>query len=106
MIVQICSDPIPRASVVAPDLPEEVDRFFEKALARDAGKRFSSAREMADAFGEIAKLADAADKTQSDPIGMQISRAPSARAPRKGPPPLPGSESAKMESVPPRMSEQ
>ncbi len=106
VIVQICSDPIPRASVVAPDLPEEVDRFFEKALARDADKRFSSAREMADAFGEIAKIADAADKTQPDPIGMQISRAPSARAPRKGPPPLPGSESAKSESMPPRMSQQ
>ena len=88
VIVQICSDPIPRASVVTRDLPEECDRFFEKALARDVSKRFSSAKEMASAFAEIARIAEAADKTQQDltpPTGER--RTP--RPPRKGPPPLP-----------------
>ncbi|MFO0591246.1 MAG: protein kinase [Polyangiaceae bacterium] len=88
VIVQICSDPIPRASVVTRDLPEECDRFFEKALARDVSKRFSSAKEMASAFADIARIAEAADKTQQDlapPTGERRTPRPA----RKGPPPLP-----------------
>jgi len=93
VIVQICSDPIPRASVVARDLPEEVDRFFEKALAREVGKRFSSAKEMAAAFSEIARISDAAEKTQQDMAPVHGDKPSSRERPsgrgRKGPPPLP-----------------
>src|SRR6185369_14065157 len=66
IIVQICSDPIPRASAVARDLPEDVDRFFETALARDVSKRFSSVKEMAAAFADIAKLASSGERVQND----------------------------------------
>ncbi|MBK8251385.1 MAG: serine/threonine protein kinase [Polyangiaceae bacterium] len=85
VIVQICSDPIPRASVVQPDLPAELDRFFEKALARDVAKRFSSAKEMAAAFAEIAYAHDTGAITMVD--STQRVRGPAT--PRKGPPPLP-----------------
>jgi eukaryotic-like serine/threonine-protein kinase len=85
IIVQICSDPIPRASVVARDLPEEVDRFFETALARDVSKRFSSAKEMAAAFAQIAKLASSGERMQHELSGE---RPPAPKPQRKAPPPL------------------
>jgi serine/threonine protein kinase len=90
VIVQICSDPIPRASVVARDLPEEVDRFFEKALARDVAKRFSSAKEMAAAFEEVAKVAEAAEKSQTaETNDAPTERGQVVRTPRRTPAPLP-----------------
>jgi len=49
-LVRICSDPIPRPSSIAPDLPSGADAFFERALERNVGKRFQSAREMERAF--------------------------------------------------------
>ncbi len=54
VLVAICADPIPIASSVAPDLGPAVDAFFERALQRDADKRFQSAREMAEAFAALA----------------------------------------------------
>ena len=54
VIAQICSDPIPAPSSMAPELPPEVDAFFARALARDRSQRFQTAAEMADAFAEIA----------------------------------------------------
>jgi serine/threonine-protein kinase len=49
-LVRICSDPVPRPSTIAPDLPKGTDAFFERALERDIGKRFQSARELERAF--------------------------------------------------------
>lgn len=54
LLSQISSDPIPAPSSLNPALPAEVDRFFEKALARDPAERFASATEMAKAFAEVA----------------------------------------------------
>src|SRR5262249_11955852 len=65
-VLQLCSAPNPRASVVARDLPEDVDKFFETALARDVSKRFSSVKEMAAAFADIAKLASSGERVHSD----------------------------------------
>jgi len=48
----ILADPLPLATDVAPDLPVEIDAFFERALCRDRSKRFQSAREMAEHFAE------------------------------------------------------
>lgn len=53
-LVRLCSDPVPVPSEVAPDLPPEVDAWFEKALSREVDRRFSSAKEMAATFGRIA----------------------------------------------------
>ena len=49
----ILADPLPKATEVAPDLPLEIDAFFDKALARDRTQRFQSAREMTQAFAAI-----------------------------------------------------
>jgi eukaryotic-like serine/threonine-protein kinase len=53
VIVKICSDPLPRASDCAPDLPPSVDYFFQRALERQPEQRFQSAREMAASFQAI-----------------------------------------------------
>jgi eukaryotic-like serine/threonine-protein kinase len=50
VLVDVCTSPIPLASQVAPDLGPEVDRFFERALARDLAARFQTAAEVAEAF--------------------------------------------------------
>jgi eukaryotic-like serine/threonine-protein kinase len=54
LVIQICVEPLPVASKLAPALPPAVDRFFEKALARKPAERFQSAAEMAAAFAAIA----------------------------------------------------
>jgi len=54
LAVQICVEPAPRVSTMRPDLPPELDGFFERALAKDPAQRFQSAREMAQAFAMIA----------------------------------------------------
>jgi serine/threonine-protein kinase len=51
-VVEICTAPIPRATDFNPDLPPEMDAFFERALARDPAQRFQSAREMAQTFAQ------------------------------------------------------
>jgi serine/threonine protein kinase/class 3 adenylate cyclase len=53
LIIRICTDtPAPPSSIL-PGLSPDVDRFFEKALARDPAQRWSSAREMASAFAAL-----------------------------------------------------
>ena len=49
----ILADPLPKATDIAPDLPPEIDEFFDRALCRDRTKRFQSAREMAEAFADV-----------------------------------------------------
>ncbi len=53
LAMQICKEPIPRATSIQPHLPPAIDAFFDKALCRDPAGRFQSAREMAAAFQEI-----------------------------------------------------
>lgn len=55
ILAKIIGDPIPRATSFAPDLPAALDEFFFKAMSRDRSKRFQSAREMAEAFADIAR---------------------------------------------------
>jgi serine/threonine protein kinase len=54
VLVRVCTEDAPRASDIAPDLGPDVDAFLERALARDPGARFQSAREFADALGVLA----------------------------------------------------
>jgi serine/threonine-protein kinase len=65
-LVRICSDPVPRPSSIAPDLPPGTDAFFERALERDVGKRFQSARELERAF--YALVARPSTSLPPDPI--------------------------------------
>lgn len=50
LAVKIATGSPPKPSEVNPALPSTVDLWFEKACARDPAERFSSAKEMADAF--------------------------------------------------------
>ncbi|KYF70923.1 protein kinase domain-containing protein [Sorangium cellulosum] len=54
LVVGICTEPFPPASSLVPGLSPELDRFFERALAKDPTQRFRSAREMAAAFAALA----------------------------------------------------
>ena len=54
VLVEICTDPIPAPSSICPDLGEDVDRFFDRALARDMDQRFQSARELGEALNALA----------------------------------------------------
>jgi eukaryotic-like serine/threonine-protein kinase len=53
IIVRLCTERPPRATSIAPDLPPEIDGFFETALRRDPAQRYQSARELAKAFADI-----------------------------------------------------
>ncbi|MRG94373.1 protein kinase domain-containing protein [Polyangium spumosum] len=55
LMVRICTDPFPPPSSILKDLSPEVDRFFERALAKDPDKRFRSAREFAGTFAALAE---------------------------------------------------
>ncbi|HTN87437.1 MAG TPA: protein kinase [Sorangium sp.] len=55
MIMNIAIAPFPAPSTLVPELSPEVDRFFERALAKNPAQRFSSAREMAAAFAALAE---------------------------------------------------
>lgn len=67
MLERIASDPIPPPSSLNPALPQSIDRFFEKALARDPQARFSSAAEMTKAFSELAEQIQKQWSSQSPP---------------------------------------
>ena len=54
VIVKICTQEPNKPTLLAPDLPAEVDRFFKRAFARNINERFESARQMAVAFSRIA----------------------------------------------------
>ena len=53
VLVRICSDPVTPPSQLVPELSPAIDAFFVRALARDLGERFQSAREMSAAFMAI-----------------------------------------------------
>jgi serine/threonine-protein kinase len=58
LMVEICSKPIPWPRQKRPELPEAVDLFFQRALARDPKERFQSARGFADGLRELATAAE------------------------------------------------
>ncbi|MBI4951915.1 MAG: serine/threonine protein kinase [Myxococcales bacterium] len=53
VLLRICTDPVPSARAVVPELPTGIDAFFERALARDPGARFQSAHELCAAFAAV-----------------------------------------------------
>jgi serine/threonine-protein kinase len=54
LLVRICTSDPPTPSSLRPGLPPEVDTWMRRALGREPEQRFSSAKEMADAFAVIA----------------------------------------------------
>ncbi|HZO15457.1 MAG TPA: serine/threonine-protein kinase [Polyangiaceae bacterium] len=59
VVLKICSDALPKIREHAPELPDSLDDFFEKAFARHPDDRFQSAVELSRAFRYFA-----ADDTQ------------------------------------------
>jgi eukaryotic-like serine/threonine-protein kinase len=53
VVVRVYTEPFPPPSSLDPDLPPELDRFFDRALAREPEQRFQSVREMALEFCAI-----------------------------------------------------
>ncbi len=88
ILVEICSAPIPLASMVAPSLPAAVDRFFERALARDPAARFASARELSDFFATLASQPNAAVDARASVPSTLASPVLQAGGPRAATTPL------------------
>jgi eukaryotic-like serine/threonine-protein kinase len=53
LIVKVCTDEFTPPSQIVTDLDPEVDRFFERALAKDPGQRFQSAKDFMNAFAAL-----------------------------------------------------
>jgi serine/threonine-protein kinase len=64
-------------SSLLPELPPAVDRFFEKALARNPDDRFQSAAEFASAFAIVARATDSS--ASGDSRGQDAPTAPDDR---------------------------
>ncbi len=54
LLLQICTEPAPKLSAVAPELGTDFDQFFEQAFAHDPNNRFQTAREFATALAVAA----------------------------------------------------
>lgn len=85
IIAAILTSPIPVASSLAPDLPPEIDRFFERALARDPAERFQSAREMVDellvALGVRAPASSLTQLSTQLPASLRAPASPATATP-------------------------
>ncbi|MGB5813523.1 MAG: serine/threonine-protein kinase [Polyangiales bacterium] len=51
----VIMDPVPSLKERLPDCPDELDQILQKALAKDAGDRFATAGELADALENLGK---------------------------------------------------
>lgn len=83
VIVKICADPIPVPSSVAPDLPEEVDTFMARALARNQDERFQSVGEFVAALTAIANR----PRITRNPVQTSVPTAPMPVRPADPSPP-------------------
>jgi serine/threonine-protein kinase len=66
VLVRICTDALPVATDLAPDLPREVDGFFERALCRSPDGRFQDAPSFAAALAAVAERTPAASAAATD----------------------------------------
>ena len=85
LVIKLCIDPLPMPTKIAPDLPPEMDRFFERAFARDPDQRFQSAAALAVELEAIVARASAT----ASPVVAALPPAPAAPAPAPAPAPLP-----------------
>ena len=73
LIVNISTKPPPPPSSIL-ELPASLDEFFAKALAKEPADRWSTAREMSDAFSHAARGESLATLPVSSPGRSEISR--------------------------------
>jgi serine/threonine-protein kinase len=53
LMLKIVQDPHPRIRAIRPDLPEKLDAFFDRALAKEPGDRFESGAAFAAVLRQI-----------------------------------------------------
>ncbi|MDI3289613.1 serine/threonine-protein kinase [Polyangium sp. 15x6] len=53
LLVELCTEPVPPPTTMAPSLPAVVDPFFARALARNPDERFQSAEAFAEALASL-----------------------------------------------------
>ena len=83
LMMQICSEPIPKPSSIAP-VPRGFDAWFERATQRDPAARFQTVRETSDALAEILTPGDrwvevTGDVEPAAATGSRAARLPGAR---------------------------
>jgi serine/threonine protein kinase len=71
LLAKIMFDPIPTPSSIAPELPEELDTWWEHAAARDPDERFQSAKELTDALA-VALGLSAPSHVSEAPAGLRV----------------------------------
>jgi serine/threonine-protein kinase len=82
VIAKICSDELPVATRLRPELPAGIDAFFERAFCRSPDGRFPSARVMADALATVAGMPPAT-VTSSAASAVASARSGPALTPRE-----------------------
>jgi len=75
LVTKRFAEDAPLVSVARPDAPSEVDRAVARALARNAGDRFATAREFMDALAPVATTG----QTIAQNVAYRPSRTPIAR---------------------------
>lgn len=78
IFVKICTDQPVAPTSLAPDLDARIDAFITKALAKDPSRRFSTAKELAEALGELDQSGPARGSFQSMPFGTNVESATNA----------------------------
>lgn len=120
ILAQIAGSPLPHPSHLRPDLPASFDTWFERALDRDADRRFQNAREFADSLAEALAPRDAAtrplaslylDADTTVPelggsvrIAADLVHTPARLSPEVEDPPLPTGALPQSEGAPPHRS--
>lgn len=71
LLVSICTDPLPDLTKSAPSASPELNRWFQKACARDPDNRYQSAGDLMKAFSEaIGELPDYSRLSMTDQSGV------------------------------------
>jgi len=87
LLVEVCTEPIPLPTTLAPHLPAVVDTFFARALARNPDERFQTA----DAFAEaLAALGSASPNLELGPPGAGLHGRETVDMPPAHSPTVPG----------------
>ncbi|WP_437588809.1 protein kinase domain-containing protein [Sorangium sp. So ce1000] len=101
LLIKISLGEIPVPSRVNPELPPSFDAWFARACDRDPGRRFSSARDLAEALARVVDLSAEAPSSVSSPRPPPLPpRAAPTRPPAAPPRPATGSVIPKAPPLP------
>jgi hypothetical protein len=77
LLLQICTEPLPRLRAAAPSLPVAMENWFQRACARQPEDRFPSAQALVEALRIAAGISTS---RQNDPMGGRIPGMPGLSA--------------------------